>query len=181
MGSRENRLATLMYPASQIEKYIVRWSIYVPGFIIAFIICCILTDLFRYLVTLALVPEFHTPVALFIPSCHNYISYYATPSELQGFIACFIFVQSLYVLGSSVWARHSLVKTFISGTVIAIAYSLIAYWVTELCLPDYYFVDDLSDSTNVLKLIWIASITGTLVNYILAFFRFRENEIITHW
>ena len=72
-------------------------------------------------------------------------------------IASYFFCQSCFVLGSSVWPKNSFIKTFSAGMIIFIAYVLIV--VGFACLS-------------------AIAVLFTLTNWTLAYFRFKESEII---
>ena len=52
----------------------------------------------------------------------------------------YFFVQSLFVLGSSIWPKNSFLKTFAAGTVIVMVYFLVGILMSKILLENgqYY-------------------------------------------
>ena len=112
-------------------------------------------------------------------------SYYAlcrTGWEFGALMAGYFFVQSLFILGSTIWSKNSFLKTFASVTVIVLGYFGVGAFMGKMLLKSgvyYSFWDDIAMSDEAMWGLLIAvSIFFTLFNWILAYFRFKESEII---
>ena len=89
-------------------------------------------------------------------------------------------VQSLFVLGSSIWPKNSFLKTFASGTIIGMVYFAVGALVSKVLLESgrYYSGGVLESKETTLWIVIVAGIFFALVNWVLAYFRFKESEII---
>ncbi len=180
MNSKESRLATLMNPASQLEKYIARWLIFIPGFVAVYFLFGYIADFVRYIIYVGIIPADIHPVRLI--SIGDVFKQHLA-DEWNIVLMMFCIIQSFFALGSSVWPRNSLVKTFIALAVIGIAYIFIGIWTVDLMIDDevrtgwrIYRGDDISPLW-----LWIPTVTMCIINYTVAYFRFRESEIIERW
>ncbi len=174
------KLSTLMIPASQIEKFVERWLVVVPGYLITFTIGVMAAECIRIGFcdwVLGRNPDAITPIAL------SDIFDGVNPmwEKVSKALLGFLFIQSFFILGSVVWQKLSVIKTFWCLAAIAIIYGgaifLIIY---EFKNPAYTYFPKKMDFTDTN---WIYAITAaiTLFNYIITFVRFRESEIINRW
>ena len=112
----------------------------------------------------------------------DYYTVCRTGLQFGAVIAGYFFVQSLFVLGSTIWPKNSFLKTFASGTIIWIVYFLVGVFMSKMLLQSnkhYSFPDNIIMSDEAMWGLLIAvSIFFTLFNWILAYFRFKESEII---
>ncbi len=180
MNCKEARLATLMNPASQLEKYIARWLIFIPGFVAVYFLFGYVADFVRYIIYVGLISVDVHPVRLI--SIHDVFDPNFT-EEWNIVLMMFCLIQSFFALGSSVWPRNSLVKTFIALAVIGIAYLFIGLWTADLMIDDEartgwttFRGDDISPLW-----LWVPTVIVCIINYVVAYFRFRESEIIERW
>ncbi len=85
--------------------------------------------------------------------------------------------QSFYLLGSIVWPRLSFLKTFAVMQIMAYVMMTV---VLVICIfnSDFFFVEPTINPT------WIivgSSIVFTVANFIIAYYRYRQIEIIQRW
>lgn len=180
MNSKESRLATLMNPASQLEKYIARWLIFIPGFVAVYFLFGYVADFVRYIIYVGIIPTDIHPVELirlsdmFEPGSNE---------EWNVVLMIFCIIQSFYALGSSVWPRNSLIKTFIALALIGIAYIFIGIWTADLMVDDEVRTGRAFHCDNDISplWLWVPTVIVCLINYTVAYFRFRESEIIERW
>ena len=98
------------------------------------------------------------------------------------FVSAYFAVQSFFLLGSVIWPRNSLVKTFAAGVCIIIVYTLIAAALMKVFLPDnFYMANPGIPNETMLTLISTGLCLFALFNWVLAYFRFKESEIINRW
>ena len=98
-------------------------------------------------------------------------------------ISAYFFVQSLFVLGSSIWPKNSFVKTFSAIVVVAIIYIAIGSALAKILFEArgvHGVNQDISDEAMTL---WTTIIFFgmAIFNWVVAYFRFKESEIINRW
>ena len=97
-------------------------------------------------------------------------------------VSAYFFAQSLFVLGSSIWPKNSFVKTFSAIVVIAIVYIAIGSVLAKMLFEGRSggVNQTISDETMTLSstVIFFAM---AVFNWIVAYFRFKESEIINRW
>lgn len=186
MKTKTNRTSTLMIPATPFEKYFSRWFVFTVVFLVVFLITYKLADYTRVIVYSLTYPEkdFIAPVDLshLIGKGKDYYTLCRTGWEFGVVIAGYFFVQSLFILGSTIWPKNSFLKTFASGTIIVIVYFLVGVFMSKMLLDNklhYSFPGGIVMSDEAIWGLFIATCTFfTLFNWILAYFRFKESEII---
>ncbi|WP_195533835.1 hypothetical protein [Bacteroides finegoldii] len=185
MKTKTNRTSTLMTPATPFEKFFSRWFVFTVVFLVVFLITYKLADYTRVIVYSLTYPEkdFIAPVDLshVIGKGKDYYTLFRTGLEFGAVIAGYFFVQSLFILGSTIWPKNSFLKTFASGTIIMIVYFLVGALMTKMMLDDklyYSFPGHEISNENMMVLLIVACTFFTLFNWTLAYFRFKESEII---
>ena len=103
-----------------------------------------------------------------------------TGLQFGALMSGYFFVQSLFVLGSSIWPKNSFLKTFAAGTVIVMVYFLVGILMSKILLENgqYYSGGIFESKDTIWWIIIVAGIFFALVNWTLAYFRFKESEII---
>lgn len=184
MKSKTGRIAVLMTPATNFEKYFSRWLIAVVVFLVVFLLAFRLADYTRVLVYTLAYPEINmiAPVDLGCLVGANSAHFTLTHS-VGGFVCLFLsylFFQSCFVLGSVVWSKNALVKTFVTGGLIILIYFLIFWGMTELFfsgIDHVTYKKDLAQDTVFMILSSVFGV-GTLLNWVLGYYRFKESEVI---
>ena len=184
MPDPKSALASLMLPASQFEKFLCRWIITVPGFILLYFLVAVFADWVRVAFTSIAYGVDVRPLdwcnILFHPSEAGLFK-----SASVMILSLFVFAQSFYFLGSIVWARHSLIKTTASLFVIYCIY----LWAWFLVIDSYhtagYYIESgpfgIDDKDLTVNLFICCTLAIAGFNYILSFIRLRESEIIKRW
>lgn len=185
MKTKTSRTSTLMTPATPFEKYFSRWFVFTVVFLVVFLITYKLADYTRVIVYSLTYPEkdFIAPVDLshLVGKGKGYYTLCRTGLEFGALIAGYFFVQSLFILGSTIWPKNSFLKTFASGTIIVIVYFLVGALMTKILLNNnlyYSFPGSEISNENMMVLLIVAFTFFTLFNWTLAYFRFKESEII---
>ena len=187
MKTKTNRIAVLMTPATMFEKFLSRWLVFTFGFFIVFLIAFKMADWTRVLVYQICYPELGNIISS-IPLSHlvGQGPYWTAFHDCDHFllvVSIYFFAHSLFVLGSSIWPKNSYVKTFTALVVIVVIYSVIgvtfAYNLFE-GRSGYKVGSDISDDAVTL---WstVAFFIMSLFNWVVAYFRFKESEIINRW
>ena len=180
MKSKTNRIYTLMTPATPFEKYFSRWLVFTVVFLVLFLISFWLADQTRVLVYTLTYPDLKgiaaTPFSYFVGDNTNHYTLCRTADQFGLIIALYFFTQSGFVLGSTIWPKNAFLKTFVAGAIVLIVYVLFIMWMNKLFhvgTRSYIWIGEPVFTTLTL----IVSV-ATLFNWTLAYFRFKESEII---
>lgn len=184
MKSKTSRLSMLMIPATPFEKFFSRWFIYTIVYLVVFLIAYRLADYTRVLVYSLVYPEIGNIAPVNLGHMVGDADYYTLLDTNLQFITVlmsYFFVQSCFVLGSSIWPKNSFLKTFAAGTIITMVYVLVSISLGYLLLADrvnnFPHGDSLTEETTYI-LIGSVCVLLALFNWTLAYFRFKESEII---
>lgn len=186
MKTKTSRTSALMVPVTPFESFFSRWFVYTVVFLVVFLMTYKLADYTRVLIYSLIYPEkdFIAPVDLsrLVGNIRGCYTLCRTGWEFGVLIAGYFFVQSLFVLGSTIWPKNSFLKTFAAGAVITVIYILVAFAMIKLVIHKnmhYAFPDDIAISYSMRWALFIATLSAfTLLNWTLAYFRFKESEII---
>ncbi|MDL2304632.1 hypothetical protein LJC72_04750 [Bacteroides sp. OttesenSCG-928-D19] len=193
MSSKIKRISYLSNPASDLEKYLTRWTIVTIGYIIAFIVALWIADILRVGICSARYPNLNIHFldlnTLILHKkeesgvCEANLFRYLVASAASGYL----FHQSLFILGATFWEKASFVKTFIAEMVIVLIYVFLCRWAILLSYGGFEGFDHVLNSFEINnRRIGIEQVTTislsflsvfTLINWILAYFRFRESEV----
>lgn len=184
MKTKTSRIAVLMTPATPFEKFFSRWLIFTVVFLVVFLLTYKLADYTRVLIYSLAHPEKDciAPVDLsHIVGNADYYSLCRTNLMFGVCIAIYFFIQSLFVLGSSIWPKNSFLKTFTAVIIIGIVYVSTTAFLVQMFLKnnrsELLIGSDMSE--ELFFSLWIgACVIFTLLNWTLAYFRFKESEII---
>ena len=163
LKSKNGRVALFTSPSSTLEKFLVNILIYVAGSIVVFFACAQLADLTRIGI-LSLVGADD----LIVPGPINFLS--AINDTVTGigsiepvakgmrwiFWLSLLATPGMYLLGSVLWPRLSLLKTFAASQILSIAVMIIAFTLTNVLIPE----DEIAN--------WLKNMveSGTLTNWI---------------
>ena len=192
MNSKLKKITYLVSPSSSFEKYFSRWIIVTVAYIISFFIAMWIADALRVGICSARYPMLDVAFVDLAKLVHwgsNFSGAHAF-SDMWLFFTClalYFLFQSLFVLGSTFWEKTSFVKTFTAGALIVFLYVMICRWAILLFygnLDEFFNVPNSFESLrNIEKeqgvtIMASVMVAFTLLNWTLAFFRFRESEII---
>ena len=189
MKTKQGRLSVLMTPASAIEKFIVKISIYIILFIIVYIFAVIIAESIRYLILYLIYPD-SAVVPLYLSGRFNetdnqYIwDIFGTSANhpIWILVMVFLIIQSFFVLGASIWYSKSFIKTFLALGILIITFYFFTGGCFELFInhkrgdppgPFYWLQNHAYISFTVFAAL------VTIINWTLACCRFTETEIIT--
>jgi len=198
MNSKAKRISYLVLPSSNFEKYLSRWLIVTVGFAALFFAGVIVSDCLRVSIASSLYPKLEFPLIDWGKMCyrgegmrHDYI-FSDTDSSLQQLhyvLLSFLFVHSLFTLGSAFRTKNSFPKTFITIAIIALLYISVCSLAIWACYPAFdnfgfvleAVVEKIKEwgltNDRVICCSFCVGYLFTFVNWTLAFFRFRESEI----
>lgn len=186
MKTKTSRTSTLMTPVTSFERFVSRWFVFTVVFLVVFLITYKLADYTRVIVYSLVYPEkdFISPVDLshLVGKGKEYYTLCRTGWEFGALIAGYFFVQSLFILGSTIWPKNSFLKTFASGTIIAIVYFSVGALMTKMLIQKGQYYSFPGGITMSIEAKWglliVACVFFALFNWVLAYFRFKESEII---
>lgn len=184
MKSKTSRLSALMTPATPFEKFFSRWLVSTIVYIVVFIIAFTLADYTRVVIYSIAYPEQTIAAAqlkyLFATS-GDYAIMQNGPDTIGALILLYFVFQSCFILGSSIWPKNSLIKTFVAGFAIILLQGFIVGGVAQLLFNNPSFVGKVSPQNYEQNFKYLGLIWGSVIvlfNWILAYFRFKESEII---
>ena len=187
MKTKTNRIAVLMTPATMFEKFLSRWLVFTFGFLIVFLIAFKLADWTRVMIYMVSYPELKGVIASAPLSYLGNSGYYWTGLQtwdgLLMALSGYFFAQSIFVLGSSIWPRNSFVKTFSAVIVIIIVYVAIGSLLAKILFEGRggYGVHQTMSDEAMMHLSTAVFFAMAVFNWIVAYFRFKESEIINRW
>lgn len=184
LGSKESRISDIMFPASMLEKYLVRWVIYVPGFIVVFLVGIVLSDWCRMSVLMmtADMQEFIRPLRpdLLLTTYEGHTRF---QFSVQVFIFSALGVQALFFLGSILWHKAQFIKSFIALSLISIGYFIIAY-LFVMMINAHSGPELLGCGISVAqwRMIYYALLACVMAfGYGVAYLRYREMDVVPRW
>lgn len=179
-AGKEGALREIECPALQSEKFAARFTVYIIGAWIAAIAGWATASFGTFFVMDAFTPYggFFFPKSLG-PLFDGTSLQNITP--LFCIILTVLFLQSLFFLGSTVWPRSSFIKTFAAGFAITVCMITIALTTTNAFIDIINPVPPPPAFFNSIFTYAALSLIMTTVNYIVAFLRYRESEVIRRW
>lgn len=175
-GSRGGRISLLMLPARNIEKFIARFVVYVPLYLVAFGLAVFLADAVRAVIMK--IVYYNIAGNIRFISVEDFFN-----EDTSITLALFLGMQSFYLLGSIIWPRFSLIKTFaavaVLNTFITVMCMLIYYF--TLAHGNFYYKDPTWLNVRNLSpanIVWTFSTIVCLINYSISYLRMRETDVI---
>jgi hypothetical protein len=191
MNSKTKRIAWLSFPASSFEKFVSRWIVVTVFFPLMFLLSVYLADII-------LLGYWKFRLMEFDPQLVDLHKLYEEPDAMsQGFrefatgLAAYFWGQSIFGLGATFRSRSSFPKTFIFVAIFITVYILACNSAINL-----FYEDGLEGFGNLMSSfldkgtllnpepdgripLWIfyTFVCLALFNWVLAYFRFREQEL----
>jgi magnesium-transporting ATPase (P-type) len=186
MKNKTGRLSALMTPATSFEKFFSGWLISTIVFLIVFLLAFKLADYTRILVFSLIYPDLAQamfPVNLCdLVGENRSFHVFREMYQLEFVLSLYLFVQSLFVLGSSIWPKKSFIKTFAAVVLIVLIYMVVGTFLGSLLFEQdtlYRFpLADYLNENQIFNMISVFLVFFALFNWILSYFRFKESEII---
>lgn len=185
---KASRTTALMLPATQFEQFFARWLIHVPLFLLIFLFAFYLASCTRSLLCVIFYPDSYLvgpiPLLATLVRDESGLAFlFANSLNLVTAFSFFLLVQSFFVLGSVVWPKNAFLKTFAALAILFILYMIFAFGLFEQHFISRSYrtpFDDISSETVQ----WVFACALCLLavfNWVLAYFRFKEIEIINRW
>ena len=189
LKSKNGRVALFTSPSSTLEKFLVNVLIYVVGSIVVFFACAQLADLTRIGI-LSLVGADD----LIVPGPINFLS--AINDTVTGigsiepvakgmnwiFWLSLLATPGMYLLGSVLWPRLSLLKTFAASQILSIVVMIIAITLTNVLIPEDEIVNWLKNMVEGGTLTnWIAISMGVqaVLYWGLSWYLFKRKDVVS--
>lgn len=189
MKNKTGKLSAMMLPATTFEKFFVRWLMYCVGFVVLYLLAFKLADWVRVLIfsnyftkeNIQVFPVFKIISVATYRSDVTEMDEQVTPIIISVYFA----LQSFFVLGSTLWQKNSFLKTAVTLILVIAGLCAIAYFSVKLFIP-HNFILDISDEYKPTpevgqKIVITFFYAITLFNTVLAYFRYKEMEIINRW
>lgn len=183
LSNKASRLQLLSLPALPSEKFVCRWLVTTIGGALMFLLAFEAADFTRVIVGRLFTDFPLQPVVTHMFSRmpgHADLWIEDLLEPLQMGLFGIVAVQSFFLLGGMIWHRLVFVKTFTTGVVIVILFSTTLAGTFLLChshdasyYPRLLWLDEHLRDWHI----YVALTAFALVNWIIAYFRFRETEL----
>lgn len=172
LKNKAGRTSLFMSPSSSLEKFLVNVIIYVIGLFVIYYACVQLADLTR----IAVLKPFESR-KLIVPGHIDYfladrgarLYFWINLSNITGAIAFF----SLYFLGSVLWPRLSVLKTFALFFVLMLSYILLLNKIKDV-QGDEFFI-----TGAVYKLQFAFYTVLAVVSFALSWILFKRKDVVS--
>jgi hypothetical protein len=190
---KTGRIEMFTSPSSTLEKFLVNALIYVIGYIVAFFICAQLADLTRIAVLWFFKDEY-----LIVPGPINFLNLvpdavdgfgFGSAAEIQGNPAKWMTINlmigllagpGLFLLGSIVWPRLSLLKTFAAvygiQTIFGITLMIVAMSINDMESVGWWIINHLE---QIMIAMTIFSIFQLILYWGLSWYLFKRKDVIS--
>lgn len=166
----------MMLPATQLEKFLSQWFIFVPGFLAMYLLSFQVIDWVRVVAEMAIFGSNAN-----IKSINVITLLLPNDMEEPGVIWGLMIVQSVFLLGSTIWPKNSMVKTVCAIGIISLALIIFNILCIQMLLDsNSSYSLNLTDTQESI-LAWTIVCFLTLANYIIAYYRYKEIELIQRW
>ena len=183
--SKEGRIRLLMHPTPIAETFLSRWLIYVIAFPVIFLLSVALADAIRVGIASITLPGYNAEFIfrpIFIDN-ENTRSVLGPPHYRTTFVASFIyiyfFIQSLFVLGSTIWTRSSFLKTFIEFGALTAIYMICAMMTGEYLMYGKIWPEHLWIKDHFKEIMFAMATAAILFNWTLGCIRLHELDVTT--
>ena len=185
MNSKTKKISYLSTPSSDFEKYLTRWLIMTVGYIISFFVALFFAEVLR----VSICSAYYTNLNIeFI----NIDEYEYDKNILKIAVCIYFLFQSLFILGSTFWEKATFVKTISAMAIFALLLILamrlvviFAYGGDNSFEPIFNnYMNNITPEKNEEAIRLATNIISCIIsffaitNWVLAFFRLRESEII---
>ncbi len=173
MKSKTSRLSVLMTPVTPFEYYISRWLVYTLAFLVVYLIVFMLADYTRVLFFSINAPQGRIVEAINLSSLNQQYDIFSHGKVWLFGISTFLFTQSCFVLGSTIWPKRAFLKTFVAGLIINTVFSV--FLSTSRFIKAPLADTDVNVFSNLSAIVLLVL---ALFHWVLAYYRFKESEII---
>ena len=189
MSTKQKKIATLMAPATQFEKYLTRFFTYIILPIFIYIAGCLIAESLRFIIFSIFYPT--GDIIRFMDYSDTIKDMLIKDNMLFHTIVLYLLNSiagaSIYALGSSIWPRLALLKTFAAQCIISfigivtLMIAAISGAVEKSAKTIGAIAQNLSLDIEFTTFMWLLHISLLIfisINLVIAYFRFKESEII---
>ena len=191
LTSKTGRIEMFTSPSSTLEKFLVNALIYVIGYIVAFFICAQLADLTRIAALWFFRNEY-----FIVPGPINFLN--LIPDAVDGFgfgmaspgnpgkwLAINIYIgllagPGLFLLGSVLWPRLSLLKTFAAvygfETILGIIIMIVAFNIKDMEAVGFWVMNHLED---IMIAMTIFAVVQAILYWGLSWYLFKRKDVVS--
>lgn len=188
INTKTRRISVLMLPASSLEKFMARWLIFVVFFLIFYCLAFYLADWTRVAIYSATYPEntliAPLPLSDFLWDTGSKYCYFKNGMQTLLAFSGYLALQSFFVLGSCIWPKNSFIKTFAALLLLFGVYFYFTFLLAEQYLSNRYLPNPFPNWVSEGRQEFVGACLLcciSLFNWILAYSRFKESEIIQRW
>lgn len=191
LTTKAGRSNLMMSPSSSLEKYLVNVLIYVVAMFVLFFVCAQLADLTR----IAVLKPFEDKDFV-VPGPINFMNaetfaFMDGGAKSSGDVACWIGLSmfigtianaAMYFLGSVVWPRLSLLKTFVTIFAIQSALLIVFIVLINVCAEPQAFgrwFRDFMRFGGFFKLSCVISTVLAVVSFALSWILFKRKDVVS--
>jgi len=177
-GSKAGRISIYSQPATNFEKYFIRWLMVVPISLIIYALLFVGADLVRTGLCQMIYPG--------VPGTHHvyydilWEDFFIKDKIGQVYVPVYLALQSIFMLGSTVFCKNKFIKTATATVLLILMMTLIIFMIGETSATtnnNIYYVS-YSTYNNLTHIITSALLVLTVINWIVAYVRFKESDVI---
>lgn len=187
LKSKNGRLSVLLLPATQFEKYLARWVVAVVLCPLLLYVIHSLADWTRVIVLEIIYPEYGQMISHVSPFAYLDTLLLNAPKDYFTLLVVsflYIFLQSCFVLGAMLWPKNSFAKTVAALLAVGLLFGWVLGCTVSNVIPDDFYLSNqsisLSEGEAALLFVLFLGVMS-LFNWVIAYFRFKEMEIINRW
>lgn len=179
LKTKEERIFSLMMPASEFSKFFLRWLAVVPILFGLLVVAFYVGDIFRILTFIVFTPDYSDyPNYLQIMNPQNILLLRGREEGdivLSLVLATYFFTQAWYLLGAVIWPKLSFIKTFVALWVLQMGVGILCTIIGGIFhLRIQMFISSVND------IWWISGgmIATSLVLYALTYWRYKRTQVV---
>lgn len=173
ISNKRNRLNTLTLPATTFEKFLSFWLVHVLFFIVAYVLIVMGADITRTVLCSLFYPTMNS----IQPTQLGEIIKQSPDGIVSMLIISYLFIQSYFILGSTIWEKYSFFKTFSLMLLLLITAICAIILTTSQYTQSHSSGFDFFDFYNSWKYFFLIPV---VFNWTMTYFRFKETELIHH-
>lgn len=182
-SNKEMAISSLMLPVSEKERYVARFLLYVPMYTLAFAAGLVLVECMRFGILSVIYPHSESLHIMDVTMFFDIHVFWCV-------VFYFIGIQSFFFLSGAIWPKIGMVFSFVFFVAIFLINIVLASIVFTSGIGAHYdyfpetqmrdwSTEDFAHFNVALSAVFCVISCG--INYILAYFRCKEREIINRW
>lgn len=188
MNNRQQRIDTLMLPASNLEKYLVRYLYITVGAVLSYIVAFVLADIIQMIISLIVNHDFVSLTIHFINYIFNGMAnlmYYYEDIFYDGtfMIIISIWIHSIYLLGGTFFRKQAWLFTSLALLLSFIIFMWILTGVWRISDENIlYSIINIIDGSVVMVWAFLMTFFSAMIalNYCLSYKLFKRLQVINN-